>query len=88
MENRGSAYKAPFYKNFDHSPRPVLFLQGVTDNPYRRADAFTAHELMKLADPETKSARIEFEEGDYCLYNVSDRAIDEIFNWLKDINII
>ena len=67
---------------------PVLFLQGTSDNPYRRADAFTAYELLKLFEPETKSKHIEFEGGDHCLYNIEEQAMSEIFNWLKEINII
>ena len=67
---------------------PLLFLQGETDNPYRKADALVAFELIKLMNPDTKSKHITFEGGDYCLYNVKEKAVEEVFAWLDGIGVL
>jgi len=63
---------------------PVLFLQGLKDNPYRCADAKMAYNIMKENGLSTKY--IELAEGNHGLDNVSDEAIGQVFNWFSSLS--
>ena len=62
---------------------PVLFLQGLADNPHRCADARMAYQLMKNQRLSTKL--LEFPNGNHALENVIDKALDSMFDWLGTI---
>ncbi|MCL2884457.1 MAG: hypothetical protein FWF49_03100 [Oscillospiraceae bacterium] len=59
---------------------PVLFLQGLADNPYRCADAMMAYQLMKREN--LPAAYAEFPGGNHELENVIDEALPRLFEWL------
>jgi dipeptidyl aminopeptidase/acylaminoacyl peptidase len=65
---------------------PVLFLQGLKDNPYRCADAKMAYSIMK--NNNLPAVYIELPDGNHGLDNVSDEAIGHIFNWFSVYTIL
>jgi pimeloyl-ACP methyl ester carboxylesterase len=62
---------------------PVLFLQGLKDNPYRCADAKMAYDIMK--EKGLSATYIELPDGNHGLDNVSDEAIGHTFNWISSV---
>jgi len=72
---------APLY-TLDSVKCPVLFLQGLNDNPYRCADARLAADIMKREG--LNAAIIEYEKGTHGLDNVVDEVLDDFFNWLPE----
>ena len=62
---------------------PTLFLQGLSDNPHRCADAKTAYLLMKKGNPLVKY--VDFSGGNHELENVIDEALRHMFEWLISI---
>lgn len=65
---------------------PVFFLQGGSDNPYRRADAFLGYLLMNKSGITAKY--LELSGGDHCLNGVEKQYCSEVINWLKEIQIL
>ena len=59
---------------------PVLFMQGLRDNPYRRADARMAAQLMQSAG--RTASLVEFDQGDHGLDNAAAEAAQCAFDWL------
>ena len=62
---------------------PVLFLQGLADNPHRRNDARLGYDLMRQKN--LPATYIEFPGGTHGLENVIDEAMDHTFSWLSTI---
>jgi len=62
---------------------PVLFLQGLNDNPFRCADAKMGYELMRRND--LPATYIEIPGGNHCLENVIDEAMSNMFGWLSAV---
>jgi len=71
--------KAPIH-TMDRIKCPVLFLQGMDDNPFRCADAKMGYDLSKNNHPQT--AYISVENGNHGLDNMPEVATEIIFNWL------
>ena len=65
---------------------PTLFLQGMADNPYRRADAKLAYDLMRFEN--TSVTHIEIENGDHGLDNTVDEAASILIDWLDERGIM
>jgi len=59
---------------------PVLFLQGLQDNPYRCADARLAADIMRRKNLD--ATIIEYENGTHELENVMNEALNDLFAWL------
>jgi len=59
---------------------PVLFLQGLQDNPYRCADAQMAYQLMTHVG--LPATLIELEQGNHALNNTADEAVRHVMDWL------
>jgi len=73
--------EAPVY-NHSSINCPVFFLQGASDNPWRRADSWLGYQLLK-----SKGAKhLEMENGDHGLDTVADAAANEAFTWLQQID--
>ncbi|MDD4493936.1 MAG: hypothetical protein PHV32_06255 [Eubacteriales bacterium] len=62
---------------------PILFLQGLKDNPYRCADARMAYQLMK--NENLKATLIEIADGNHELENVIEEALYHLFSWFKSM---
>jgi pimeloyl-ACP methyl ester carboxylesterase len=73
--------EAPVY-NLRSINCPVFFLQGARDNPWRRADAWLGHQLLK----EKGAKYLEVEDGDHGLDSAPDTAAREAFAWLQQID--
>ena len=76
---------APLY-NLDTVKCPVLFLQGLRDNPFRCADARLAVDIMKRGN--LNAELIEYESGTHELENVIDEVMDDLFSWLPQYIIL
>lgn len=76
--------KAPIH-NMDKIQCPVLFLQGTADNTFRCADAKMAYDLMINSNPQGKALYVPLEGGNHGLENVSEKAADIVWDWLKRI---
>jgi dipeptidyl aminopeptidase/acylaminoacyl peptidase len=63
---------------------PVLFLQGLEDNPYRCADARLAYDLMRRAGLPAKL--IEYPGGSHGLGEKAAEATEDLFGWLREIH--
>jgi pimeloyl-ACP methyl ester carboxylesterase len=65
---------------------PVFFLQGMLDNPWRRADAWLGCRVL-----EARGSPVRYRElpnGRHGLDEVADQCAEEVMAWLREINMV
>ena len=78
---------APIHKHILGNVKcPTLFLQGLSDNTFRCADARMGYDVLKRENVPVKI--IEITNGDHGLNNVADEAGKAVLDWLGENTLI